>query len=459
MDNQPGIVTLPNGKTMTQEQFKAQQPAPVTTPATPTTPVAPITPTVPTAPVAPTAPTSPVVPVAPATPTSSQTYIVQPGDTLSAIASKLGVKPTDLSGYRSGNPNLIFPKEVLQVGQSAPTAPVVPPPVKPDATGGTGQPQDQQQKAPEQVSAEQQALDYLKTQYGFDGSGLATQPQKSIQDLITEVMTSTGLPDTKSQITDITSQIEALNNERDAKIAEVNDNPWLSESMRASKISKLTTEYENKTANKVSTLTLLQNTYDSARQQAQWAVNTAVSMFNQQQNFDQNKLEFMINQTEKTLEAQQKLGQDKVSQDQNMVDKGYQYVKTPAERDRLKNEGYQIVELGGRTYAKPQKLTKVTYHGVTTWYNEQGERVNPSSSQIASQGGGSTTPKSTTPKFVEKTSVSKVKQYFYDKTGSDKKVSPQDYNAAKNAWVSDGGTAESFDANFYTFKNPTNPNY
>lgn len=46
-------------------------------------------------------------------------YKVQPGDTLSKIAQKFGVGVNQISGFRSGNPNLIFPGEVLNIGGSA----------------------------------------------------------------------------------------------------------------------------------------------------------------------------------------------------------------------------------------------------------------------------------------------------------------------------------------------------
>lgn len=46
------------------------------------------------------------------TPTS---YTVQAGDTLGAIAGKLGVPVSQLTGYRSGNPNLIYPGETILV--------------------------------------------------------------------------------------------------------------------------------------------------------------------------------------------------------------------------------------------------------------------------------------------------------------------------------------------------------
>ena len=47
------------------------------------------------------------------TATASRTYVVQSGDTLSGIAAYLGVSMYNITGYSSGNMNLIYPGEVL----------------------------------------------------------------------------------------------------------------------------------------------------------------------------------------------------------------------------------------------------------------------------------------------------------------------------------------------------------
>ena len=47
------------------------------------------------------------------TATTSRTYEVQSGDTLSGIASRLGVSIYNITGYSSGNMNLIYPGEIL----------------------------------------------------------------------------------------------------------------------------------------------------------------------------------------------------------------------------------------------------------------------------------------------------------------------------------------------------------
>ncbi|OZG62583.1 glycoside hydrolase [Bifidobacterium hapali] len=44
----------------------------------------------------------------------TRTVTVRTGDTLSSIAARLGINYTQISGYRSGNPNVIYPGEVLR---------------------------------------------------------------------------------------------------------------------------------------------------------------------------------------------------------------------------------------------------------------------------------------------------------------------------------------------------------
>ena len=77
---------------------------------------------------------------------ATQQYKVVGGDTLSAIAKKYGVKVADISGYKSGNPNLIYPGETLSfqtptlgiqpqpTTTAATTTPIVKPSITPSAT-------------------------------------------------------------------------------------------------------------------------------------------------------------------------------------------------------------------------------------------------------------------------------------------------------------------------------------
>lgn len=51
----------------------------------------------------------------PTQPSPVRSYTVRAGDTLSGIAARYGTTASRISGYRSGNPNLIYPGEVVQI--------------------------------------------------------------------------------------------------------------------------------------------------------------------------------------------------------------------------------------------------------------------------------------------------------------------------------------------------------
>lgn len=68
----------------------------------------------------------------------AQTYVVQPGDTLSGIGAKFGVPYGQITGYKSGNPNLIYPGETLTIpaGNAAAAAAAAPAAAAPAASSG-----------------------------------------------------------------------------------------------------------------------------------------------------------------------------------------------------------------------------------------------------------------------------------------------------------------------------------
>lgn len=60
-------------------------------------------------------------PAKPAPEMTKNTYAVRPGDTLSGIAARFNVPMSSISGYRSGNPNIIYPGEILTIKNRTPT--------------------------------------------------------------------------------------------------------------------------------------------------------------------------------------------------------------------------------------------------------------------------------------------------------------------------------------------------
>jgi len=285
------------------------------------------------------------------------TYQVQAGDTVDGIAKRFGVARNSVSGYRSNDPNVILPGEMLDIktpaeipmATSAVTGKPVPGsisgtnPMTPAPAPQAPAPQPvQQPQAPAQAPAPQveplttttpeQTAAYLKaqslipqepeipggeeenpvfSQYGINTSdistGFQTNPMSTLSSLVEQVMKATGLPDVKQSIMDISGEIETLANERDDKIREIQDDPWRSASTKATQINALNDKYEQKIANRTNRLTLLQDTYESARQQAQFAATTAVTLYDNERKIQSDQLTKALDRAEKKAEAQAKL--------------------------------------------------------------------------------------------------------------------------------------------------------
>ena len=245
---------------------------PATLPNQQTPPVTPSTPITP--------PPPPVVP--PTTMPSlleGSTYTVQPGETLSGIAKKLGVPVTSVGGYRSGNPDVIFPGENLQVRGTQPQQP------------------EQSQEMPEKQS---DTLDTDSNRFNLED-----EEESSPVDFIktyTSVLEELGISSIKSQFDKVQKEFDELQNQLNNEIADVNDNPWLSESARSRKVNALTNKYEGRLSIKTNQLKLYDSLYQEGIAQAKYLATGEVA---QQQ--------WAFEQAQKAYEAEQKIKEEVAS--------------------------------------------------------------------------------------------------------------------------------------------------
>lgn len=116
-------------------------------------------------------------------------------------------------------------------------------------------------------------------------------PMKTIKDITTKIFEMSGVSDANDMISDITGDLEDLENERDDKIADINDNPWLTEGVRLRQIASVEARYEDKINNHTNRLRLLEDVRNNAQQQAQFAVGTAISLWDKERTFQQHQID------------------------------------------------------------------------------------------------------------------------------------------------------------------------
>lgn len=168
----------------------------------------------------------------------------------------------------------------------------------------------------------------------------SSNPIKFVTDLYTQLYNSLGLGQAKTAYQDYTDQLKNLKDERDGKIIDLNNNPWLSETMRAKQAEAITEKY----ASKITTLTeqakLMQSIYDSGVQQAQYLTGQAVSVFNNQ--FDAQSQAAL-----KAMDIAATKAENEAKRTSEAGDKALQNQLTQAQIDQVKANTAKVIKETG----------------------------------------------------------------------------------------------------------------
>lgn len=115
--------------------------------------------------------------------------------------------------------------------------------------------------------------------YGLTAPKVSDNPVTSFADTYKQLLTTMGLPDVKAEFEKTQKRFTDLQVELNDKIAEVNDDPWITEGIRVSRIRNLQDKYEGRLQILTDQQKLYQAMYEQGVQEAQFVANAA---FNQQ---------------------------------------------------------------------------------------------------------------------------------------------------------------------------------
>ena len=211
-------------------------------------------------------------------------------------------------------------------------------------------------------------------------------PSLDTEQLFNKKYSELGLNNLKDQITGLTKNYEAKKIDLNNKLGAVGENPWLPEASRIGRAKRLQELAQGDIGNLESQIANLQNLYGSGIDEINNYITRSSNDFTAEQNTNKAKLEYLLKKAESQMSdsTNQKvyryvgdyltgLSKNKAVKlenetDKTMIGKGYQYVNTPALRDQLKAQGYEIQTINGRTYAKaPKTTTKTVKSGKTTY--------------------------------------------------------------------------------------------
>lgn len=180
---------------------------------------------------------------------ATQTYTVKKGDTLSKIASDYGVGMDKITGYKSGNPDLIYEGETINIGDKAPQStgtPTYSETVKNALTS-----EDTKEKNPYDVygvESLRKNLDTIKTNKDTAFKDLEGAQTKTWND----EYNASGLGEKKNKISTLDQEIADAKRERDEYVAKVRGNSGLSASQMTGDIRKALDYQNNLINNKIS---------------------------------------------------------------------------------------------------------------------------------------------------------------------------------------------------------------
>lgn len=172
---------------------------------------------------------------------ATQTYTVKKGDTLSKIAGDYGVGMDKITGYKSGNPDLIYEGETINIGDKAPQAtgtPTYSETVKNALTSD-----ETKEKSPYDVygvDSLRKNLDTIKASKDTAFKDLEGAQTKTWND---EYNTS-GLSEKKNKISTLDQEIADEKRKRDEYVSKVRGNSGLSASQMTGDIRKAL-DYQN----------------------------------------------------------------------------------------------------------------------------------------------------------------------------------------------------------------------
>lgn len=167
-------------------------------------------------------------------------YKVQKGDTLGAIAKKYGVGISDISGYRSGDPNKIYEGETLSFGAKAPETSSYVDEVKSQLS----EPEDTKESDPYGLASIRTKIE--------DSTKKRDSAFAELKDISTKTFndeySKRGLEEKKTKMAALDAEIAAEKQKRDEAIAKVRSNPGLSAAQMTGDIKKLA-DYQNDVIN------------------------------------------------------------------------------------------------------------------------------------------------------------------------------------------------------------------
>lgn len=233
---------------------------------------------------------------------------------------------------------------------AAPAASIAPPNQTYSQGGGQSQPD---------------SLDEIVGDFGYSFSPQAAKqfklaPSASFKDVYSDIYKSLGLSEVKKNIDKTLKDIGKLDQELADKIADINDNPWLTEGVRVREAQKLQDHYDLKKAPYAANLTTYQELYNNGREEARYVSTQALQQYNADREFQLDQIQMMQDETEAKLDAQIKLLDLQDSKEDRAYDRDFAERKFAEDIRQFNTTNARISSGGGSASGSSSGNVKLT---------------------------------------------------------------------------------------------------
>lgn len=152
-------------------------------------------------------------------------------------------------------------------------------------------------------------LDEIYAKYGYTASSSTADqfklaPAASFKEVYSNILKASGFNDYTKEAKKLVDKIDDMDQELADKIADVNENPWLTEGVRAREVQKLQDRYDLKKAPFASNLNLYENLIADSQEEARYVATQSLNQYNAERNFQLEQIQMMQEQAEKQLAAE-----------------------------------------------------------------------------------------------------------------------------------------------------------
>lgn len=153
----------------------------------------------------------------------------------------------------------------------------------------------------------QQDIEEIMREFGIEPPDNLQSPQSSFSNTYKDVFENLGGQELKEQYEMFSKEFSDLQEEKNQKVQNIKNDPWLTEGVKVRRLRELDSEYEGRESNAIDKIKLAEGLFDDLRQDAQFITGGIMDQYNRSQDLTTELIMKAIDIAESRAQAEAKL--------------------------------------------------------------------------------------------------------------------------------------------------------